>query len=345
MPPTSFRDDVAVFAAAVRSHLADLPADEVEDLTDGLEADLLDQAEDQNRWPVAKDAARYADELRTAAGLPSKPLPVTSPTLRERLIEFDLNARAKVTQFVRSSRFGAWLIDLLVAMRPAWWLFRGWAVYVTIWMLAARQSRLLPTELLGWAMLFAVVLVSVQWGRGRWLPQRWLKAVRVLMSAAAIAAAPILALGVLDTVNNAVEASQVYSNPSPVGLNLDGRPVTNIFGYDADGHPIAQIQLFDQNGDPLVTVGQNGTGQDADYNGGPGSVPIPYAKVGDNRIWNVFPLREAPLSSDGSVDTSRAQDAALPMRSTTPLSAYSDARSTPAPTTSTAPTPATTATR
>ena len=37
---THTSDDVAAFAAAVRDALADLPREEVDDLTDGLEGDL-----------------------------------------------------------------------------------------------------------------------------------------------------------------------------------------------------------------------------------------------------------------------------------------------------------------
>src|ERR1700709_2176140 len=58
------------FARAVRAALADLPADEVDDLTDGLEADLAERAADEES-PDFGDPTDYANELRSAAGLPA----------------------------------------------------------------------------------------------------------------------------------------------------------------------------------------------------------------------------------------------------------------------------------
>ncbi|WP_150954335.1 hypothetical protein [Microbacterium testaceum] len=44
MITTTVHDDIRTFAAAVRAHLDDLPVEEADDLLDGLEADLADQA-------------------------------------------------------------------------------------------------------------------------------------------------------------------------------------------------------------------------------------------------------------------------------------------------------------
>jgi hypothetical protein len=323
MTTTTLRDDVAAFAAAVRAHLDDLPSDEVEDLTDGLESDLLEQAEDDGGRLAEADAAQYAAELRASAGLPERPT-ASAPSLRSRFADFVAHARTRATELARSSRFGAWLADLLLALRPVWWVFRGWAVYVVGWMLVAGQSRLLPDGLPGWAVLVAVVLVSVQWGRGRWLPMGWLKGVRVLMSIVAVVAAPFLATAALNAVANAYSVSQVSSEPATVGLTQDGQPVTNIFGYDADGKPIEQVQLFDQDGKPLLTVGRSETGSDSDFTGDPNSVRIPFAKAGGDYVWNVYPLREAPMSGNG-VEPSKAQAVPLPFQVTSPLSAFQQA--------------------
>ncbi|MBN9632479.1 MAG: hypothetical protein J0I18_18035 [Actinobacteria bacterium] len=321
MTTTTLRDDVAAFAAAVRAHLDDLPSDEVEDLTDGLESDLFEQAEDNGGRLAESDAAQYAAELRASAGLPERSA-ASAASLRSRLTDFVAHARTRAAELARSSRFGAWLTDLLVALRPVWWVFRGWAVYVVGWMLVAGQSRLLPDGLPGWALLVAVVLVSVQWGRGRWLPMGWLKGVRVLMSIVAVVAAPFLATAALNAVANAYSTTQVSSEPAPIGLTQDGQPVTNIFGYDAEGKPLEHVQLFNQDGEPLVTVGRSETGNDSDFTGDPNRVRIPFAKAGSNYVWNVFPLREAPMSESGQVETGKAQAVPLPFQLTSPLSAY-----------------------
>ncbi|MBO1738807.1 hypothetical protein [Leifsonia sp. TF02-11] len=338
MTTTTLRDDVAAFAAAVRAHLDDLPSDEVEDLTDGLESDLFEQAEDNGGRLAESDAAQYAAELRASAGLPERSA-ASAASLRSRLTDFVAHARTRTSELARSSRFGAWLTDLLLALRPVWWLFRGWAVFFLGWMLVVRQSRLLPDSLPGWVVLIVIMLVSVQWGRGRWLPMGWLKGVRVLMSVVAVVAAPFLATAALNAAANAYSGTQVYSEPAPVGLTQDGQPVTNIFGYDAEGKPLEHVQLFDQDGEPLVTVGRSAIGSDSEYTGDPNRVRIPFAKAGGNYVWNVFPLREAPMSESGQVETGKAQAVPLPFQLTSPLSAYRQATTGPTPAPTGAPTP------
>jgi hypothetical protein len=51
---TSTQNPSREFANAVRLALSDLPADEVDDLTDGLEADLAERAVDETA-PVLRD--------------------------------------------------------------------------------------------------------------------------------------------------------------------------------------------------------------------------------------------------------------------------------------------------
>ncbi|GIT78747.1 hypothetical protein LLS1_04160 [Leifsonia sp. LS1] len=340
MHTTTLRDDVAAFAAAVRSHLSDLPADDVDDLTDGLEADLLEQAEDNDGALTADDPGQYASELRASAGLPERAGSAAAPTLRERVGESVARMRGEASRLARSSRFGAWLTDFLLALRPAWWVFRGWAVYVVGWLLFTGQARLLPTQILGWVVLGASVLVSVQWGRGRWLPQRWLTYVRLLASVVAVLAAPFVVGGLASAVNDSGSyAAGPVDDLPPQGLTLDGSAVTNIFGYDADGRPLDHIQLFDQNGAPLVTVGGDSTGLDADPNTSDAVVPVPYAKIGSTYVWNVYPLRVAPLDADGRPKTGEEAAASLPFPATNPLSAYELPTPEPTPT----PTPSVTA--
>ncbi|MGD8194140.1 hypothetical protein ACEXQB_006545 [Herbiconiux sp. P18] len=55
---------IAEFAPAVRRHLDDLPLDEVDDLTGGLEADLSEQASDEQGDLHLDDPASHASELR-----------------------------------------------------------------------------------------------------------------------------------------------------------------------------------------------------------------------------------------------------------------------------------------
>ena len=58
------------FAAKVREALSDLPPDELDELTDGLEADLAERAEESGL--ELGDPSAYAEELRAAAGYPPR---------------------------------------------------------------------------------------------------------------------------------------------------------------------------------------------------------------------------------------------------------------------------------
>ena len=71
MTTSTVTPEIVEFAQGVRAALADLPAEEVDDLTEGLEADLAEAyAEDLQR--ELPDPAAYATELRAAAGLPMR---------------------------------------------------------------------------------------------------------------------------------------------------------------------------------------------------------------------------------------------------------------------------------
>jgi hypothetical protein len=63
--------DVRAYVTAVRSWLSDLPSDEVEDLTAGMEADLDERAAEtgDRLGALLGEPEAYAAELRAAAGL------------------------------------------------------------------------------------------------------------------------------------------------------------------------------------------------------------------------------------------------------------------------------------
>lgn len=66
--------EITEFARNVREQLADLPTDDVDDLTDGLEADMAEAFADSSNHELP-DPVAYALELRTAAGLPPREPP------------------------------------------------------------------------------------------------------------------------------------------------------------------------------------------------------------------------------------------------------------------------------
>jgi hypothetical protein len=144
-------DDVQAYVRAVRAWLGDLPADEVEDLTAGMEADLAERAAESGGplGGLLGQPEAYAAELRAAAGLPPRvevvvPDAVPTEPWTDRLVRdaHDLLARHP------------WLREL----RPTWWLARG---AVAGWVLAAvlGTGRTLLLPLVGAALSMWLGLV------------------------------------------------------------------------------------------------------------------------------------------------------------------------------------------
>jgi hypothetical protein len=229
---------------------------------------------------------------------------------------------------IRKSRFGNWVIDTLLALRSVWWLVRGLVIYMLIVPFLPFPGgsglgmdlldRLVsPTINLVYAGgLAALVLLSVQWGRGRWAPFAWLRVLRATISLIAAVATPFVLLVTVDQVRGAMSYVRAAGFESfEPGLSVDGQRVRNIFAYDADGRPIERVQLFDQNGEPLVTVGRAGADDEWDYYffGGGGPTPVAEREIGRQPVWNIFPLREVPFSSwESDVDPDDATAPVFP---------------------------------
>lgn len=322
---------IAEFAAAVRRHLDDLPPEDVDDLTGGLEADLSEQASDEQGDLHLDDPASYAAELRASAGLP--PRSSSTLPLRRRVQRRLDSLEAATRRITHSTRVGSWLVEFALAVRPVWWVLRGWIVYQLLTVVVLGQSALVPSGLVMWGMLVAAVVLSVQWGRGRWAPGAFLRGLRVVVSVVAIVALPFVAGWALNEAraNEGYASDVIYTDPT--GLQLDGQRVTNIFGYDAEGNPVTDLQLFDQNGDPLVTIGAGLVGEEYDYNysTGDATVTVPLADSPGGNIWNVYPLREAAVDDLGNVDARTAVPATPPFRTTNAVPESTTPSPTPTP--------------
>ncbi|MFZ4843207.1 hypothetical protein [Mycetocola saprophilus] len=258
MTSISIDPRVDAFAAEVRSHLGDLGPEEVTELTEGLEADLAERLADTGDLG---DATAYARELRESAGLPAQG-PHVPPTQTSR--EWWAERRAQALAF--SQRRGiAPITRFLVALRPVWWFARGFALFLCIGALGPRLNWLLPADPLGWIVLAALVVLSVQWGRGIWLGSRFL---RILKAALSVVAVLVLLITIptalnrlsYDSYSSGYSSGDSYEEPIPEGLRMNGENVQNIFAFDCSGAAIDRVQLFDANGKPLVL-------EDADENG------------------------------------------------------------------------------
>ncbi len=337
-PVPDIDERITAFAAAVRAELADLSSDEADDLTDGLEADLAEQAADSGEEFALPEPAAYAAELRAAAGLPERTAAAAArPQLRERWAAW----RSRTAAAVRSSRGGAWVLDTLLALRPVWWVLRGWVIFTLVSPMFAPLTGYadfygMPSSFGGWLLLIALMILSVQWGRGFWSRAPWLRVVRAIVNTVTAIALPFLLVLALNYAANRVVYTEEPASWHP-GLVSDGERVRNIFAYDAEGNPLTGVQLFDQDGRPLTTVGDR---QDPDapwdqfFFGGHGPMPVPWTAPGRAPLWNVFPLDEVPAGTyveDPFSASSRATGPTPPFARVSPVPSLSEPSPTPTP--------------
>ncbi|MBT0992874.1 hypothetical protein KIN34_01030 [Cellulomonas sp. DKR-3] len=299
--------DVAAYAAQVRTALADLGTDQVDELTDGLEADLAEALADapgagRPAGTLAElfgTPAEYAAELRSAAGLAAPGAP-RRRTLDERVRARGARAVATGTELLKVLRATRWwppTEDFLVALRPVWWLLRGWALTALVLTVIGgwRGDRLpLPATGFGYVLLLVLVVTSVQWGRGRWRArERWnglLMAVSVL---GAFAAAVLVIT--LPWVQER-PSTDAYSAPwVDDGVVVGGEYATDLFVYDASGAVVDGAQVFDQAGRP-VTLGANGsTGPWYSTDGLENSFRNGGLSADGAVVENAYPLRSYPV--------------------------------------------------
>jgi hypothetical protein len=155
MTTSTVAPEIAAFAAAVRDALADLPEEERDELTDGLEADLSESlAEDLRR--TLPDPVAYAAELRAAAGLPA---PSRKRGTFAGLAGSWRDTVADVRIAIRRNPALAGALDFASTLRPIWWVLRAW---LAVWI----SSAIFGTERgygFGpgwWLVLAAFVVVS-----------------------------------------------------------------------------------------------------------------------------------------------------------------------------------------
>ena len=144
-----------------------------------------------------------------------------------------------------------------------------------------------------------LVVVSVQWGRGQWLPRNALRRIRSVASVLAL----IALVAVLPTALSP-RVEYVGDGYAPQGLVLDGVQVNNIFAFDAEGNPIDRVQLFTGKGTPLDLYGtaggqnlfatENGESQFGVQDDGVRAT-IPTEDYRGKPVWNVYPLDEADI--------------------------------------------------
>jgi hypothetical protein len=268
MTATTASIEVREYLAAVSRELADLPADERDDLLEDLDSHLhevIAEGEgslEQRLGPPAQ----YAAELRASAGLSSSDRSTASALHRavSSLSASSVWRRTAEHPWTRAT------LAFLPQLRPAWWIVRAWlAVGIIAGVYRQRgfnnasltdiyhDSGLWPGgyghRYIGIALLLLAIPISIQLGR------RSLRgSARWLVVAGNVVAVALLwpALSGLSTQTYIVDSGQ--SVPTD-GVYNNGNQVTNIYPYDAQGHALDHVRLFDQDGQPLLGVDNSPT--------------------------------------------------------------------------------------
>ncbi len=308
-------DGVAAYVREVRAELVDLPAEDVDDITGGMEADLSELAAESGGDLLGRlgSPSQYAAELRSAAGLPE---PAAGSGRRSRLLgEAVAHAR---DSFARLTEQRPWLRSataFLVTLRPAWWFLRGYLAAWAVGGVLGINHGIRPRGLTGTLMTLMAIVVSVQLGRG-WL--RHLALTRPLLVLGNTTAVIVMLIAATAGVTSG-EASYSMDTIPPPGVSLNGQQVGNIYAYDSDGKRITGVRLFAQDGRPL-----DGDQSFIDANGnviGLGVNGNPMAVVRDSSgapLMNVYP--RALFGSDPWQVSGPASPQASPPPWTPPMS-------------------------
>ncbi|MBM6402725.1 hypothetical protein JQN72_00505 [Phycicoccus sp. CSK15P-2] len=238
-------DDARAYVRAVRAWLDDLPPEDVDDLTLGMEADLAERAAEGgvHLGALVGEPESYAAELRAAAGLPPRTA-VEGPSSPPWHAGLVVAARGWGAGLLERA---PWLRDL----RPVWWLARGWALG---WCLASvlwtGRVVLLPT--LGAVVSFWLGHRLVGVGRAD---------VRVVTTSLNAVAALVLPASLGFLVYSA--SPDVYEPWVPPGVSVGGSQVQDLYVYDANGDRVEGARIFDQDGqglfvDPEMLAWQDG---------------------------------------------------------------------------------------
>uniref|UniRef100_UPI0020292F62 hypothetical protein n=1 Tax=Actinotalea sp. C106 TaxID=2908644 RepID=UPI0020292F62 len=279
-------------------------------------------------------AREYAPELRAPAGLGARQVPASTPGLVRRLAHRLSAERAGWEAALQSSAAWRAVGPFVVSLRPLWWVLRAWVWFVAVLVVLhsllgyTSAQAFVPTNAAAWLFLLALVVLSVQWGRGG-LGRR--PTVRLLGRAggvvAVLAVVPAL-LGFFSYVDargaggggvSYVEVPVYEELPQQDGVWVDGMQVSNLFAYDAAGNPLEGIQLYDDRGRQVRTT-TDGSWSDWSLPGIEESWTFTASEDVDGRArWNVYPLAGAPSSEweytdDGERSLARTASPRTPPR-------------------------------
>jgi uncharacterized membrane protein len=282
-------NDVAAYAAAVRSALASLPEAERASLLEDLENHLAEVAGEsdlslEERLGKPED---YAAELRSAYNSGSS-TPNTKRHWRIRERSWALVKAAFGTQVYRELR------ALLPELLPGWWVLRAYLIVLVLAFIFRGDTNLRPIPnpfssggLLQIVATLVAIFISVRLGR-RGMPANrgWRGAVLAVNVAIAVLALPVLVS--MGTAGSYAYLDAGTSDPYFSSVSAGYYPgLTNIYPYSKDGKALKDVLLYDQNGRPLIADSGDGV---TDVPTGADGLPIPNAYPLNQRDSNGLPV-------------------------------------------------------
>jgi hypothetical protein len=274
--------EIEAYLAAVRAALSDVPEDERADLLAEVEASIVEAVGEGER-PIASlgPPQAFAAELRASAGLGEQAAPAVSRSGVDalRTAAAELARHPAIERATRLAR----------ELAPAWWLVRGGLVIGAAasvtgasWSIAHPWLPHLPSARATAFWLVAAVIASFALG----LRTRGRASAGIVIAVLAIDVVALLAIVPVERhVRDSPSAyalgapTVVYLSQVAPGLQLDGRPVQNIYPYSRTGKLLHDVLLYDDSG-RAITLPL-----------GPDPLRRLTRGVGQRLISNTFPIR------------------------------------------------------
>jgi hypothetical protein len=219
--------DINAFVRKVQNQLTGLKSDDLRELTENLEADLLDRRDAEGATFKLGEPKFYAADLAEAAGLSLQSFEVSRLN-----IEFLRIWQATLNYFR--------------TLAPAWAIVRGWLMFALIYMpvVYGRVSEI-PGNTRDWLVLVALVVVNV------WLSKKQFSNLKY----------PLVVLNILmllgTTVVIADLASKLQTYEKYVTFERDdtlvsgGRAIYGVCAVDLNGMRSEVRKLLDKDGYPI----------------------------------------------------------------------------------------------
>jgi len=230
----------AAYLARVAAGLADLAAEDREEVVQDLEAHLAELGDDEVESMLGTPDA-FVEEFRQSAGLDRQGRP---PGLFSRIRNGLDTWSSRLSELIR------W-----PSLRPTWVLLRGWVLIVG-WSLAYYSEGFVrfPIPSIENSLFAGLVLVALATFLSLWLERgRRTRPKENATKLFSFIAGWALLAAIVTPYPIAVE--HYPEDPYYTGyLNTpDGDPVSNIYAYDVEGNAI-NVLLYDQDGRPLLSL-------------------------------------------------------------------------------------------